>query len=87
MNVEELDAVRLLELLQESPGRAEGSSLRKLANGDYVVVTGDGVLLWGPSDCRKWIRGSLQRSIERSVKKREQAELERQYKEQKAVVT
>jgi hypothetical protein len=83
----ELEAQSLLELLQSSPGRAEGASLKHLGNGDWIVLAPDGVMLWGKSDARRWIRGSLQRSIERSVRKAEQKELARAWQEQKAVVT
>jgi hypothetical protein len=55
----ELEAQSLLETLQASPGRAEGSSLKQLSNGDFVIVTAEQIYLWNEQDTRKFLKGSL----------------------------
>jgi len=64
----ELEAVSLLELLQASPGRAPGSRIQQLGNGDHVVVV-DGLYIWCEQDAKRWMKGSLQKALARKLKK------------------
>ncbi len=65
----ELESQTLLEALIDSGRRGR---IQQLGNGTWVIVTQpDGVFLWDKRDAARYRKGSLQKALERKLKKQE----------------
>ena len=68
--MDELTAQILLERIEDAGRHA---TKRQLGNRTWVIVASDGVYLWNAGDGRRWLKGSLQRALERKLTKESEA--------------